>query len=164
MTATTENAVATQAYTVYVKATPEAIWDAITNPEQTDRYGYKGRVEYDLRPGGAFRAHAGAEMRAHGSPDVIIEGEILEAEAPRKLAQTWNPLFGSPITEEAVTRLTWEIEEAYGASKVTLTHELDGAPLTAGLVGGSVPDMGGGWPFVLSDLKTFLETGQSFAG
>jgi uncharacterized protein YndB with AHSA1/START domain len=164
MTTTTENAVSTQTYQVYIKASPEAIWDAITNPDQTDRYGYQGRVEHDLRPGGAFRAHAGAEMRAHGSPDVIIEGEILEVDAPRKLAQTWNPLFGSPITEEAATRLTWEIEEAYGAAKVTLTHELEGAPLTAGLVGGSVPDMGGGWPFVLSDLKTFLETGHSFAG
>jgi uncharacterized protein YndB with AHSA1/START domain len=164
VTTTTENAVATQTYTLYIKASPEAIWDAITNPDQTDRYGYRGRVEYDLHPGGAFQAHAGTEMKAQGSPDVIIEGEILEAEAPRKLAQTWNPLFGSPITEEAVTRLTWEIEEAYGASKVTLTHEFDGAPLTAGLVGGSVPEMGGGWPFVLSDLKTFLETGESFAG
>jgi uncharacterized protein YndB with AHSA1/START domain len=164
MANTTETAVATQVYTTYVGATPEAVWDAITNPEQTDRYGYKGRVDYELRPGGAFRAHASDEMRAQGADDVIIEGEILEAEAPHRIVQTWNPLFGTPITEEAVTQLTWEIEEAYGATKVTLTHELDGAPLTAGLVGGTVPEMGGGWPFVLSDLKTFLETGTSLAG
>jgi uncharacterized protein YndB with AHSA1/START domain len=164
MPTSTENTVATQVYTVYIGATPEAIWDAITNPEQTDRYGYKGRVEYDLRPGGAFVAHASDEMRAQGADDVIIEGEVLEASGPSRLTQTWNPLFGTPITEEASTHLTWEIEEACGAAKVTLTHELDGAPLTAGLVGGTVPEMGGGWAYVLSDLKTFLETGKSLAG
>lgn len=163
MSTSTENAVTSQAYTVYIGATPEAVWDAITNPEQTDRYGYRGRVEYDLRPGGAFVAHASDEMRTQGADEVIIEGEVLEASAPNKLTQTWNPLFGTPITEEASTQLTWEIEEADGAAKVTLTHELDGAPQTAGLVGGSVPEMGGGWPYVLSDLKTFLETGKSLA-
>ena len=157
-------AVATQVYTVYVKATPEQVWDAIVIPDQTDRYGYKGRVEYDLRAGGRFVAHASDEMRAHGAPDELIIGEVIEANAPHKLSQTWNPLFGPPITEEAPTTLTWEIEEAYGATKVTLTHELDGAPLTAGLVSGSVAEMGGGWAWVLSDLKTLLETGQSFAG
>ncbi len=162
MSTTTENAVATQTYTVYIKASPAAVWDAITNPDQTDRYGYKGRVEYELRPGGAFVAHPGEAMA--GAPDPLIEGEVLEAEAPHTLAQTWNPLFGTPITEEAPTRLRWEIAEENGIAKVTLTHELGGAPLTAGLVGGSVPEMGGGWPYVLSDLKTFLETGATLAG
>jgi uncharacterized protein YndB with AHSA1/START domain len=164
MSTTTENSVATQVYTVYVKAAPEAVWDAITNAEQTDRYGYRGRVEYDLRSGGRFVAHASDDMRKQGAPEELIVGEVIEADAPHKLAQTWNPLFGPPITDEAVTTLTWEIEEAYGATKVTLTHELEGAPLTAGLVGGNVPEMGGGWAWVLSDLKTLLETGQSFEG
>jgi len=164
MSTTTENAVATQVYTVYVKATPEAVWDAITNPEQTDRYGYGGRVEYDLRAGGRFVAHPPEAMRAQGAPEDLIVGEVIEADAPHKLTQTWNPLFGPPITDEAVTTLTWEIGEAYGATKVTLTHELEGAPLTAGLVSGSVPEMGGGWPWVLSDLKSLLETGHSFGG
>jgi uncharacterized protein YndB with AHSA1/START domain len=104
-------------------------------------------------------------MREHGLSDVIIEGEVIEADAPHRLVQTWNPLFGSPVTEEPTTRMTWEISEAEnGATKVTLTHELDGAPVTAGLVNGKDEMGGGGWPFVLSDLKTFLETGTSFAG
>jgi uncharacterized protein YndB with AHSA1/START domain len=163
MSTSSENAVATQVYTVYVKAAPGEVWDAITNPDQTDRYGYRGRVDYDLRPGGRFVAHSPEEMVAQGAPDELIVGEVIEANAPHRLSQTWNPLFGPPITDEAVTTLTWEIEEAYGATKVTLTHELDGAPLTAGLVGGSVADMGGGWAWVLSDLKTLLETGQSFS-
>ena len=158
------SAVATQVYTIYVKATPEQVWDAITNPDQTDRYGYRGRVEFDLRAGGRFVAHSPQEMLAHGAPDELIVGEVIEATAPHKLSQTWNPLFGPPISDEAPTTLTWEIEEAYGATKVTLTHQLDGAPLTAGLVSGSVPEMGGGWAWVLSDLKPLLETGRSFAG
>ena len=58
MTTATETSVTTQVYRVYIKATPEAIWDAITKPEWTERYGYGGRVEYDLRPGGAYRAFA----------------------------------------------------------------------------------------------------------
>jgi uncharacterized protein YndB with AHSA1/START domain len=161
MTTTIDSALATQAYTTYIAATPAAIFEALTNPDQTDRYGYQGRVDYELRAGGAFRAHASEAMRADGADDVLIVGEILEADLPRKLVQTWNPLFGPPITDEPETRLTWELEELYGVTKVTLTHDLDGAPLTAGLVGGTVPEMGGGWAFVLSDLKTFLETGKS---
>ena len=64
-----------------------------------------------------------------------------------------------------MTRLTWETEDAEGGvTKLTVTHELDGAPTTAALVGGSVPGTGGGWPYVLSDLKTLLETGKPLAG
>jgi uncharacterized protein YndB with AHSA1/START domain len=164
MSTTSANAVATLTYTIYIKASPAAVWDAITNPDQTDRYGYRGRVEYALRPGGGFAHHPGDEMAAHGSPDPVIDGEVVEVDAPRRLVQTWNPLFGSPITEEASTRLAWEIAEENGVAKVTLTHDCDDAPLTAGLVSGSVPEMGGGWPYVLSDLKTFLETGATLAG
>ena len=82
-----------------------------------------------------------------GAPGPLAEGENLEVDPPHRLVQTWNPLFGPPITEEAPTQLTWDIAEEYGAAKVTLTHELAGAPLTAGLVSGSVPEMGGGWPY-----------------
>jgi uncharacterized protein YndB with AHSA1/START domain len=169
MTSMTETGVATQTYCVYVKATPEAIWDAITNPEQTDRYGYRGRAEYELRPGGAYRAHASDEMRAMGAADVVVEGEVLEVEPGRKLVQTWHALFDPQTTAEPAKRLTWDLEEgqvpwAPGATKLTLTHELDGAPSTAAIVGGAVPGAGGGWAYVLSDLKSLLETGSSLAG
>lgn len=96
--------------------------------------------------------------------DVKATGEVIEADAPHRLVQTWNPLFGTPVTEEPSTRMTWEITAvANGSTKVTLTHELEGAPVTAGLVNGEDEMGGGGWPFVLSDLKTLLETGTSFA-
>ena len=163
MTAT-ERAVASHTYTIYIDATAEAIWHAITDREQTVRYGYGCQVAYDLRPGGAFSVIASAAMSEHMS-GVIIEGEVIEADAPHRLVQTWNPLFGPPITDEPSTRLTYAITPAgNGATKVTMTHELDGAPVTAGLVNGDDEMGGGGWAFVLSDLKSLLETGKSFAG
>ena len=166
MTTIAETGVATQTYCVYVKATPDEIWDAITNPDRTDEYGYRGRVEYELEAGGAYRAHASDVMRATGSPDVIIDGEVLEFEPGRKLFQTWNPLFDPEITAEPATLLTFEISPGEipwspDVTRLTVTHEVDGAPLTAALVGGSVPGAGGGWAFVLSDLKTLLETGSA---
>jgi uncharacterized protein YndB with AHSA1/START domain len=152
----------TQIYRVFIKATPEAIWDAITNPDQTDRYGYRGRVEYDLRAGGSYKAHATAEMAAMGAPEVMVEGDVIEADAPHRLVQTWHPLFGEEMIAEPAGRMTWLIEDAdFGGQKVTLTHELEGAPLAASMVDGSVPGQGGGWAFVLSDLKSLLETGSS---
>ena len=70
-----------------------------------------------------------------GAPEVILDGEVIEAEAPHRLVQTWNPLFGPPVTDEPATRITWEIrEDGYGGTRLTVTHELDGAPVTAGLV------------------------------
>jgi uncharacterized protein YndB with AHSA1/START domain len=161
MTTMTKTRVTTQVYQVYIGATPEAIWDALTKSEWTDQYGYRGRVGYELRPGGAYRAYATADMLAQGAPEVVIEGEVLEADPARKLVQTWHALFSPDIAGEAVTRLTIELEQAVeGVTKLSLTHEFDGAPATAAIVGGAIPEMGGGWSFVLSDLKTLLETGK----
>jgi len=151
----------TQVYRLYVKASPQAIWDAITTPEWAERYGYAGRVEYELRPGGAYRGFASAAMAEHGMQGVIVDGEVLEVDAPHRLVQTWHALFGEEIAAEPPRRLTWEIAEAQsGVSTLTLTHELEDAPKTAAMVAGA-PGTGGGWSFVLSDLKTLLETGSS---
>jgi uncharacterized protein YndB with AHSA1/START domain len=165
MTTTTETGVTTHVNRVYIKATPEAIWEAITNPEWNKRYGYHSPSEYELRPGGAYRALANAEMREHGAAEVVVEGEVVESDPPRKLVQTWHALFGPETTAEPFTRLTWEIEEGGGGvTKLTVTHDLQGAPMTAAQVRGELPNAGGGWSFVLSDLKTLLETGQPFSG
>jgi uncharacterized protein YndB with AHSA1/START domain len=158
----TEKAVTTQTYSVYIKATPDTIWDALTTSQWTQRYGYGGRVDYELSPGGAYRAYASEAMLACGAPEVVVDGEVVEAEAPRRLEQTWNPLFDPQIAAEASTRLTFELERVEGdVTKVTLTHDLEGAPSTAAIVGGTIREAGGGWSFVLSDLKTLLETGSS---
>ena len=165
MTATTEKGLTTQVYRVFIKASAQKIWDAITRPEWAEKYGYASRVEYDLRPGGKFRGFANEPMKAHGAPDVIIVGEVVEVDPPRKLIQTWHPIWDPSIAAEPLTRLTWEIEpQRGGVARLTITHEVDEAPLTAKMVAGEVENAGGGWSFVLSDLKTLLETGKSFAG
>jgi uncharacterized protein YndB with AHSA1/START domain len=166
-TMTETNLTTVQVYRVYIRATPEAIWDAITKPEWTDRYGYQGRVEFDLRAGGAFQAHASAAMAAAGVPDLVIVGEVLEADPPRKLVQTWHPVWSPEAAAETPTRLTYEIEAIPGAAtKLTVTHDVEGAPSVAAIVSGSLESQGagGGWAWVLSDLKTLLETGEPIAG
>jgi uncharacterized protein YndB with AHSA1/START domain len=163
MTTMTENKTATQVYRVYIKATPEAIWDAITKPEWTRRFGYGGDAEYDLRPGGAYRGIASAEMQEQGAPEVAVDGEVIECDPPRRLVQTWRMLMDSEMAGEGPTRLTYEISESRpGLSKLTLIHELENAPITAALLAGEQEDRGagGGWSFVLSSLKTVLETGE----
>jgi uncharacterized protein YndB with AHSA1/START domain len=158
-----ETAVTTQVFRVYIKASPEAIWDAITKPEWTQRYGYRGNVEFDdLRPGGKYRFLAPAEMQEMGMPEVVVDGEVVEADPPRKLVQTWHPLWADDIAAET-TRVTYDIEEDdWGVTRLTVTHETEGAPITAAQVGLSDARMaegGGGWPMILSDLKSLLETG-----
>jgi uncharacterized protein YndB with AHSA1/START domain len=165
MTTTTETSVSTHVHRVFIRATPEAIWQAITDPEWNIKYGYQAASEYDLRPGGTFRSLANPEMLAHGSGEVAIEGEVVEADPPRKLVQTWHALFSPETTAEPSTRVTWEIEEGDGGiSRLTVTHDLRGAPQTAAFVTGEIPNAGGGWSFMLSDLKTLLETGTPFHG
>ena len=157
---TTATETATQVYRIHVKATPEEIWDALMKRGQ--EYGYRSAVEYDLEAG-TYTGLANAEMREYGMPEVIIDGEILEADLPHRLVQTWNPFFDDEkIAAEPPARLTWEVEEWPNAvSRLTLTSETEDAPLTAGITSGDVAEAMGGWPFVLSDLKTLLETGKS---
>jgi uncharacterized protein YndB with AHSA1/START domain len=165
-TATKPEVTTTQVYRVYIRATPEAVWEAITTPEWSRRYGYGGTVEYDLRAGGAFRALASDEMRAHGAPELVIDGEVLEADPPRKLVQTWRMLMDDEMAAEGFTRLTYEIEPGKdGVTRLTLVHDLERAPRLAVLLSGGMEDAGagGGWSWVLSDLKTLLETGKRLA-
>ena len=163
MTMTTE-AKTIQVYRVYIRATPDAIWTAITDPDWTDRYGYGGRAQYELRPGGSFRLLASEGMRAQGVPEVAVDGEVVEADPPRKLVQTWRLAMEASLAAEGFTRLTYEIEPLEGGvTKLTITHDLTDTPVHAGLVAGEMEDTGagGGWAWVLSGLKTVLETGAS---
>jgi len=162
---TTSKSEETQVYRVDIKATPQAIWDAITKPEWNQKYGYHAPSEYDLRPGGSYRAFASAEMKAYGGPDVVVDGEVVEADPPRKLVQTWRPLWDPEMMAEGAKRLTWEIEAGPGGvTTLTVTHELERAPKTAAQVSGKITEAGGGWAFILSDLKMLLETGKALGG
>ena len=170
MTAAMETSVTTQVYRVYIKASPQAIWDAITKPEWTERYGMGGRVEYDLRPGGAYLVPTTVDMRKAGAkmglsvPDVMVDGEVIEVDPPRRLVHTFRMLMDETTAAEGFTRLTWEIDELPGGiSKLTVTHQLEGTPNLAAMSAGEREGAGGGWSWVLSDLKTLLETGASLA-
>ncbi len=103
-------------------------------------------------------------MREHGAPDLAIDGEVIEADPPRKLVQTWRMLMDQSMADEGFSTLTYEITQPReGLSKLTVVHELEGQPTTAVLMRGDMEDQGagGGWSFVLSSLKTLLETGES---
>ena len=164
MTTATDATKTVQVYRVYIKATPEAVWEAITRPEWTERYGYGGLSEYELRPGGRFRSRADQAMKAYDPnvPDVIVDGEVLEVDPPRRLVQTWRMLMDPAMAAEGFTRLTYELEAGRpGVTKLTVTHDLTGTPQLAALVAGGSEAVGagGGWSEVLSGLKTLLETG-----
>ena len=164
---TATNVATVQVYRVWIKATPQAIWDAITKPEWTDRYGYTGLADYDLRPGGAFRVVAGDAMEKAGFTGTMVDGEVIEADPPRKLVQTWRLVMDPELEAEGFTRVTYEIEEADGSTRLTVIHDLDGAPKLAPMVSGELSGTGaagGGWAWILSDLKSLLETGAPLAG
>ena len=147
---TTATEITTQVYQVFIKATPEAIWDAITRPEFTERYFYGARI-----------ATVDGRRRAHGPEGELWADEpIFESDPPRRLVHGWRSLYDPELADEEPSRVSWEIEPQDGGfSKLTVVHDrLEGAPKTAASVSGA------GWMMVLSGLKTLLETGQPLSG
>jgi uncharacterized protein YndB with AHSA1/START domain len=147
MTSTTGQT--TQVYQLFIKATPEQVWEAITKPEFMARYFHASRVEM-----------ADGRRRAYG-PNGELWGDsaILEQDPPRRLVHEWQGLYDPQLGAEAPSRVTWEIEPQEGCvTKLTLVHDqLEGAPKTA-------ESVAGGWMFILSGLKTLLETGEPLVG
>ena len=165
-TAATETSTTTQIYRVFIKAAPQKIWDAITKPEWTQRFGYGLRDEYDLRPGGAYRGLSNAGMDAVGMSGVIVDGEVIESDPPRRLVVTWRMAIDPTLAAEGFTRLTYEIVEGRdGVSRLSVIHDLTGTPGHAAMVAGVLqgPGDGGGWTWILSDLKSLLETGSQMS-
>jgi len=148
------------AYHIFIQATARDVWDALTRPGWTRKYGYRTLVKYDPQPGGVYLAYASGRRNGQRAQDLVISGEVLEADPPKRLVQTWHPLFDPRAAAEPPTRLTWEIhEERTGLTAVTVRHECPGAPQTAALAAGQTVGSGG-WSWALSDLKTLLETGR----
>jgi uncharacterized protein YndB with AHSA1/START domain len=156
-----------QVHRVYIKATAQAVWDAITDPEWNSRYAFKAASEYELRPGGTYRVVSTAEMQQQGAPEILIDGEVLEVDPPNRLVQTWHAYFTPETAAEAPGRLTWEIvAEDGGLTRLTVSHELIDTPNTLAAVANdeTLQRGGGGWDWILSDLKSLLETGASIGG
>jgi uncharacterized protein YndB with AHSA1/START domain len=165
MDARKEDSVNTYVHEIYIQAPVQAIWDAITKPEWTSRYGYRALSNYDLKPGGKFRCLANEEMRGMGLPEVIVDGEVIEVKPPNKLVHTYRFLFNAEHEAEGFTRITWEVLGTdQGFSRLTVTHDTTGAPMMQAATRSKFDSHGGGgWNWILSDLKSLLETGKALS-
>jgi uncharacterized protein YndB with AHSA1/START domain len=155
-----------QVYRIFIRATPQAIWDAITKPEFTQQWGYGLRDEYELRPGGQYRGYANDGMIAMGMSGVIVDGEVIEADEPHKLTITWRMAIDPSMKAEGFTRLTYEIVEGRdGVSRLSVIHDCAGTPGHAAMIAGDKqgPGAGAGWTWILSDLKSMLENGTAMS-
>jgi uncharacterized protein YndB with AHSA1/START domain len=150
MTTMTEINLTTQVYQVFIKATPEQIWEAITNPDFTEKYFYDVRIE----------AKNGRRLVHGPKGELWGDDALIEEEPPRRLVHSWSSTYDAEMAKEEPSRVTWEIEPGEdGVSLLTVVHDrLEGAPKTAQNVAGV------GWMRVLSGLKTLLETGQPLGG
>ncbi|MET0726166.1 MAG: SRPBCC domain-containing protein [Leifsonia sp.] len=139
----------TQIYRVFIRASAERIWEAINHPDFTERYFYGARIENSAE---THSAH-GPDGEDWGS------GATLEWDPPHRVVHEWRSAYDPQLAPEPASRVTWEIEESGDdLCLLTLTHDrLEASPLTAADVSGA------GWTFVLSSLKSLLETGTALA-
>ena len=133
-------------FEIYIKTTPERLWDAITDGEQRAKYNFGVGIESDWTAGSAYQAR-------HPAGVDIAAGENLEVEPPRRLVQSFNALWSEDVKAEGTSRVTWEIEPVGDSCRLTVIHD----ELREGANG----EVYGGWPQILSGLKTLLETGEA---
>ena len=138
-----------QVYQLYIKATPEQVWDAITKPEFVKQYFHGALVESTYEVGSKVRSW---------SPDhetLWTDNTVLEFDPPRRYVHSWISLYDPETAKEEESRVSWEIDPTdAGYCKLTVVHDkLEGAPKTAA-------NVSGGWMFILSGLKTLCETGK----
>jgi uncharacterized protein YndB with AHSA1/START domain len=133
-------------FEIYIKTTPERLWEAITDGELRRKYSFGVGVESDWTPGSRY---AGVHPMAPGG---ISEGENLEVDPPRRLVQSFTALWSEDVKAEGTSRVTWEIEPVGDSCRLTVTHDQ--------LREGANGELYGGWPMILSGLKTLLETGE----
>ena len=134
-------------FEIYIKTTPERLWHAITDPEMRAKYTFGVGVHSDWTPGSHYEGIPGQL----GAP--IVEGENLEVDPPRRLVQSFRALWSDDVKREGTSRVTWQIEQIRDSCCLTVTHDQ--------LQEGANNELYGGWPMVLSGLKTLLETGET---
>jgi uncharacterized protein YndB with AHSA1/START domain/DNA-binding transcriptional ArsR family regulator len=133
-------------FEIYIKTTPERLWEAITDPKLRAKYSFGVETHSDYTPGSSYTASV---------PGVIdiAAGENLEVDPPRRLVQSFNALWSEDVKAEGTSRVTWEIEPVGDSCKLVVTHDQ--------LREGAHGEVYGGWPQILSGLKTLLETGET---
>ena len=133
-------------YEIYIKTTPERLWEAITDPELRAKYNFGVGVHSDWTPGSRYTSVSPA------APGPLAEGENLEVDPPRRLVQSFTALWSDDVQREGVSRVTWEIEPVGDSCRLTVLHDE--------LREGANDELFGGWPMIISGLKTLLETGE----
>jgi uncharacterized protein YndB with AHSA1/START domain len=134
-------------FEIYIRTTPERLWEAITDGEIRSKYNFGARVDSDWTPGSTY------ELRHPAMTEPLGEGEVLEADPPRRLVHTMVALWGDDVKSEGASRVTWEIQPVGEDScQLTVTHDQ--------LREGANAQIYGGWPMILSGLKTWLESGE----
>jgi len=131
-------------FEIYIKTTPERLWQAITDPDMRAKYTFGVVVSSTWKKGSRYEAWGGSTP--------ISEGENLEVDPPRRLVQSFRALWGDDVKAEGTSRVTWEIEQVADSCRLTVTHDQ--------LNEGANNQLFGGWPMILSGLKTLLETGE----
>jgi uncharacterized protein YndB with AHSA1/START domain len=133
-------------FEIYIKTTPERLWEAITDPEMRQKYNFGVGVGSDWTPGSRYESvHPQAGIS-------IAEGENLEVEPPHRLVQSFTALWSDGVKAEGASRVSWEIEPVGSSCRLTVTHDQ--------LREGANDELYGGWPMILSGLKTLLESGE----
>jgi uncharacterized protein YndB with AHSA1/START domain len=133
-------------FEIYIKTTPERLWEAITDGEIRSKYNFGVLIDSDWTAGSRY------ETSHPSNNGPLVEGENLEVDPPRRLVQTMRALWGEDVKREGTSRVTWEIEAVGDSCRLTVTHDQ--------LREGANDQLYGGWPMILSGLKTYLETGE----
>jgi uncharacterized protein YndB with AHSA1/START domain len=133
-------------FEIYIKTTPERLWEAITDPEIRSKYNFGAAPRSEWTPG------ARIEMGAPGAGGLLADGEVLEADPPRRLVHTLVALWSPDVEREGASRVTWEIEPVGDSCRLLVIHDQ--------MREGANAELYGGWPMILSGLKTWLESGE----
>ena len=133
-------------FEIYIQPTPERLWEAITDSETRSKYQFGARIKSDWTAGSRY------EMGNPKGPGLLGEGENIEVDPPRRLVQTMVALWGDDVKSEGTSRITWEIEPVGDSCRLLVTHDQ--------LRENANNQLYGGWPMILSGLKTWLETGE----
>src|ERR1700676_354139 len=131
-------------FEIYIKTTPQRLWHAITDTEMRAKYNFGAVVTSDWT--------AGSRYEGRGGDAPILEGENLEVDPPRRLVQSFRALWGDDVKAEGTSRVTWEIEPVGDSCLLRVTHDQ--------LREDANNQLYGGWPMILSGIKTLLETGE----
>jgi uncharacterized protein YndB with AHSA1/START domain len=133
-------------FEIYIRTSPERLWEAITDPEMRGKYNFGAQVSSDWTPGSRY------EMNHPAANVVLGEGENLEVDPPRRLVQAARFLWSDDVKDEGTSKVTWDIEPVGDSCRLTVTH--------SEMREGANDEIYGGWPMILSGLKTWLETGD----